>query len=127
MNVLMAISSAGRRQMMSNNMLFASQRSLFGPLSLMQFSADTKPDGIEAGKDPRPEKNLNFSAFARRERNYQWKDQVKMLNKKPEELLKLKDEFTKIPFDPNIRHRLDDMDNTLIWHALKGTKPDYEP
>ena len=84
MNVLMAISSASRRQMMSNNMLFASQRSLFSPLSFMQFSTDAKPDEIEAKKDPRPEKNLNFSAFARRERNYQWEDQVKKLNKTPE-------------------------------------------
>ena len=38
-----------------------------------------------------------------------------------------KKEYTRIPFDPNIRHRIDDIDNKLIWRSLVGIEPDYEP
>ena len=38
-----------------------------------------------------------------------------------------KEEFTRLPFDPNVRQRFDDMDNTLIWRSMVGLEPDYEP
>jgi len=38
-----------------------------------------------------------------------------------------KKEYTRVPFDPNIRHRIDDIDNKLIWRSMVGIEPDYEP
>ena len=40
---------------------------------------------------------------------------------------KVKDEFARIPFDPNIRHRMDDVDNTGIYRALRYIEPKQEP
>ena len=38
-----------------------------------------------------------------------------------------KEEFTKIPHDPNIRMRRDSMDSEIIYRGLQGYIPDYEP
>ena len=38
-----------------------------------------------------------------------------------------KEEFTKLPFDPNTRLRHETMDNHIIYRALRGYIPDYEP
>ena len=45
----------------------------------------------------------------------------------PAETLVPKEEYNKIPFDPNVRHRIDPIDNTLIYRALRGIEPEYEP
>ena len=40
---------------------------------------------------------------------------------------KPKEEFTKRPFDPNIRHRMDDITNDLIYRGLNQTLPQASP
>ena len=80
-------------------------------------------------EDAQPEKRLQFSAFARKERDYSI--DIDAENKKKTSFMDApfvpKPEYTTIKFDPNIRHRMDTMDNTLIYRALKGLEPDVEP
>ena len=38
-----------------------------------------------------------------------------------------KEEYSRIKFDPNIRHRMDNIDTTLTYRALAYKEPDYEP
>ena len=76
-----------------------------------------------------PEKKLRFSAFNRRQRNYEIderEEQKKRLVEVSERFMP-KEEFSKIPFDPNIRHRIDDIPNKLIYRALLGKEPAKDP
>ena len=38
-----------------------------------------------------------------------------------------KEEYTRLPFDPNIRHRMEEMPNQLVYRALRGVIPEKEP
>ena len=79
-------------------------------------------------REVQPEKKLNFSAFSRGgQKNYSVEDQNKKRMTEIAEPFVPKDEFTRIPFDPNIRHRMDDVDNTLIYRSLIYKEPDVEP
>ena len=87
------------------------------------FSTNINPE------DPRPEKRLQFSAFARKERDYTPEDRI--LRQKKEQVIPEtffpKQEFTRMPFDPNVRMRHDEMDNYMILRNLQGYVEDYEP
>lgn len=52
---------------------------------------------------------------------------MKRLTTYHEEMLVPKKEFTQLPFDPNVRHKIDDIENHLVWRGLVGFEPDYEP
>jgi hypothetical protein len=88
---------------------------------LRQFSVDVK-------EDPRDERNMKFSAFAKKQRDYTPEDRVQaMINASSQERFQPKEEFTRLKFDPNVRHRLPEMDNTIVYRAMQGFEPDYEP
>jgi hypothetical protein len=115
MNVLMAITAARRPAT-----LLAGQRLA---CSARLFSSQLPTDEPEV----QPEQKLKFSAFARKERDYSYEPINRKMVQYHEEAFKPKDEFTKIPFDPNIRHQFDDMDNHTIYRGLTGLTPEYEP
>ena len=75
----------------------------------------------------RPERRLKFSAFARKERDYNIEDQVAKKMVGLAEDFVPKPEFTRFDFDPNIRHRMDDFDNKMIYRSLKYKEPDLDP
>ena len=78
-------------------------------------------------KELSEEKRLKFSAFARRERDYVVPNQAQKKMKLVDEEFVPKQEFSRIQFDQNVRHRMDDMDNKLIYRALRYKEPDLEP
>ncbi len=72
---------------------------------------------------------MKFSAFARKPRDYSV-DEAEELKKKmaiKAEPFQPKKEYSRIEFDPNIRHRMDSMDNTLIYRALEYKEPHALP
>ena len=71
-------------------------------------------------EEVQPEKKLKFSAFARKERDFSVPDQVQRKKIYHPEMLKIKEEFNRVPFDENVRHRIDDMENSIIWRGLEG-------
>jgi hypothetical protein len=61
-------------------------------------------------EEPQAYKKMKFSAFNKPdglERDYSVKDEWKNRMTKSADRFKPKEEFTKRPFDPNIRHRMD--------------------
>ena len=44
-----------------------------------------------------------------------------------DEPFKPKEEFSRIKFDPNIRHRMDSMDTKTTYRALVYKEPEYDP
>ena len=75
------------------------------------------------------EKRMKFSAFARREREYSVDKRAEMQKKMQvvDKPFEPKPEFSRIEFDPNIRQRMDEFDNTLLYRAFQWREPDVEP
>jgi hypothetical protein len=71
--------------------------------------------------DANAHQNSKFSAFRKPdgiERDYTVKDEWKLrMNKNPTKFVP-KEEYSKRPFDPNIRHRIDTISNDLIYRGL---------
>ncbi len=77
-------------------------------------------------EEPQAYKKMKFSAFNKQdglERDYSVKDEWKNRMAKSADRFKPKEEFTKRPFDPNIRHRIDEISNDLIYRGLNQTLP----
>jgi hypothetical protein len=77
-------------------------------------------------EEPLAYKKMKFSAFNKQdglERDYSVKDEWKNRMAKSADRFKPKEEFTKRPFDPNIRHRMDEISNDLIYRGLNQTLP----
>jgi hypothetical protein len=71
--------------------------------------------------DPLPYKNLKFSAFNKPDgipRDYTVKDEWKLRMRTLPEKFVPKEEYSKRPFDPNIRHRMDTISNDLLYRGL---------
>jgi large subunit ribosomal protein L13 len=64
----------------------------------MKFSAFNKPDGVD--------------------RDYTVKDEWKRRESPPGERFVPKPEFTRRPWDENVRHRIDDIHNELIFRGI---------
>lgn len=75
-------------------------------------------------------KNLKFSAFNSEDqlpKDYSVKDEwKKRLGKLPEPFVP-KPEVERIPFNPNIRHRLDEIPNDLIYRGIDVLPPRKDP
>lgn len=72
---------------------------------------------------------MKFSAFARKEKDYSV-DKKEIINKRNvlvDTPFVPKPEYSRIDFDPNIRHRMDSMDNTIIYRSLKFKEPYVDP
>ena len=39
----------------------------------------------------------------------------------------LKPEYSQVEFDPNVRHRMDEINNKLIYRSLVYKEPDVDP
>ncbi len=77
-------------------------------------------------EEPQAYKKMKFSAFNKQdglERDYSVKDEWKNRMAKSADSFKPKEDFTKRPFDPNIRHRMDEISNDLIYRGLNQTLP----
>ena len=77
-----------------------------------------------------PHKENKFSAFLKGgEKDYTVKDEWKNYTKAPVLPFHTKEEYSKIPFDPNIRHRLPSIPNSLIYRAIGEVPwdPIHEP
>lgn len=74
-----------------------------------------------------PHKEGKFTAFLKGgEKDYMPKDEWKNYeNAAPPQEFHTKEEYSRIAFDPNIRHRIPSIPNSLIYRAL-GEVP-YEP
>jgi len=85
---------------------------------------------LESPSDPsKKEVRLKFSAFARKEKDYSV-DNIEQTRKKLNglaEQFEPKQEYSRIEFDPNIRHRIDEFPNSLIYRSLVGRVPEKEP
>jgi large subunit ribosomal protein L13 len=64
---------------------------------------------------------MKFSAFGKDEkvRDYSVKDEWKLRMEKSATRFEPKPEFSKRPFDPQIRHRIDEISNDLILRGLE--------
>lgn len=77
-----------------------------------------------------PYKENKFSAFLKGgEKDYTVKDEWKNFTKHPVPKWTDKEEYSRIPFDPNIRHRIPQMSNSLVYRALGEVpwEPLYDP
>ena len=95
-------------------------------LAIRNFSTSNQ---IEDQREIQPEKQMKFSAFARKPRDYSV-DEAEELKKRmaiKAEPFQPKKEYSRIEFDPNIRHRMDNMDNTMIYRALEYKEPHALP
>ena len=73
-------------------------------------------------EEPQAYKQMKFSAFNKPDgikREYDVKDEWKNRMSKSADRFKPKDEYTKLAFDPNIRHRMDTISNDLIYRGLR--------
>lgn len=81
-----------------------------------QFSTDAKVE-----HDPAAIKNLKFSAFrpeGAEPKDYTVKDEWKRrMNTTPQPFVP-KPEFTKRPYDQHIRHRIDTIENDLVYRGI---------
>ena len=70
--------------------------------------------------EPQPEKRLKFSAFARKQRDYSINkdEEMKKRDTFVDKPLEIKPEYARIPFDPNVRHQIDDIDNKIIYEGV---------
>ena len=103
---------------------------------LRAFSIKHGQDGGGFGPVPKYDgamkhKDGKFSAFLKSgEKDYfikdEWKNFVKAA---PVQRFDVKEEFSRIPFDPSIRHRLPSIPNSLVYRALGEIPwdPQFEP
>jgi hypothetical protein len=93
----------------------------------MALFATTKKEGAEQGvlaPEPKlntamPHKEGKFSAFLKGgEKDYKVKDEWKNYTKYPVKSFVDKEEYSKLAFDPNIRHRIPTMPNSLVYRAI---------
>jgi len=73
-------------------------------------------------------KKVKFSAMMKNEKEYEYdRDRTaeKSMDQFPE--YKQKEGMDRIPFDPNIRHRLPEVPNHLMYQFMKGHAPIREP
>jgi hypothetical protein len=72
---------------------------------------------------------MKFSAFMGQEKEYQIDADPmgKFQDKSEFKKLEQKEEFSKIPFDPEVRLRLPEMPNHLAWRFFEGYEPKIEP
>ncbi len=72
---------------------------------------------------------MKFSAFGKDDkvRDYSIKDEWKLRMEKSAPRFEPKPEFSRRTFDPNIRHRIDDISNDLIYRGLEQVVPKTEP
>ena len=70
------------------------------------------------------DEELKFSAFLKNEKTYTLPKQTKPLV--VADRFKAKPEFTQLKFDPNIRHRVMEMPNHLLYRYMYGIKPRKE-
>lgn len=91
----------------------------------------TKTKGPEIKEDTvMAHKENKFSAFLKGgEKDYTVKDEWKNYTKVPRHTFNSKEEYSKLPFDPNIRHRLPSMPNSLVYRAIGEVPwdPMHEP
>lgn len=89
----------------------------------------------EGAKEPKSDYNIQtevkkkkFSAFSAEPKEYAIEpDQSLRFEDKSEfSVFEPKEEFSRIPFDPNIRLRLPEIPNSLAWRYLQGFEPDVE-
>jgi len=73
-------------------------------------------------------KKVKFSSFMENEKEYVYQPDrtaEKSMDKFPE--YSPKPEFTRIPFDENVRHRLPKIPNHLMYRFMFGYEPEAEP
>ena len=77
---------------------------------------------------PQPEKRLKFSAFARKPRDYNIDENAEIRKKMAEmaEEFQPKPEYTRIEFNENVRHRMDEIDNTMTYRAMRQVEPEKD-
>ena len=94
------------------------------------FSSSAPPEkNNEEDNDIFPERRLKFSAFARKERDYSIDkaEEIKKRDTFVEKPLEIKPEYSRIPFDPNTRHQLDEIPNKVIYEGIALKHREEEP
>ena len=92
------------------------------PTSLRCFGSNSQLPNEQGEEElPQPEKRLKFSAFARKPKDYSIDYDAELKKKMAymAEEFQPKPEYTRIEFDENIRHRMDEIDNTMTYRALR--------
>jgi hypothetical protein len=74
---------------------------------------------------PQKPTKIKFSSFLENSKEYEYNPAPKVnMDEFPE--YKQKEEFSKIPFDENVRHRLPEIENHLMNQFYYGYKPEKE-
>jgi hypothetical protein len=73
------------------------------------------------------QKKAKFSSFGTNKEYNLRADRLGNSNLEEFKPFELKEEFTRIPFDPNVRHRLPSIPNHLTYRYLYGHMPSKEP
>ena len=111
--------------MLMRQMLVVPRQYLFAPLSAAHFS--TTESGAH---DPRAIKELRFSAFNKegKERDYnvrdEWKKRVALTKPQP---FVPKPEYSRLQFDPNVRHRMPEISNDTLYRMVGNYVPQKDP
>jgi len=96
---------------------------------IQQRNFTTPVDG-EKPHNPNAIKEMKFSAFNKPDgidREYTVKDEWKRRVTMKGERFEPKPEFTRLPWDENVRHRIDEIHNDLIYKGMSYERIDREP
>jgi hypothetical protein len=87
--------------------------------------SEYKPMEYQGTLQTQEKQKIKFSSFLGKEKEYEYLPKFKVdMSLLPE--YQQKEEFSKIPFDPNVRHRLPEVPNHMMYRFFYGMEPEKE-